>query len=178
MTLRPKHVGARVRRREDPRLLTGQGCFTADRAVSNALHIAFRRSDQAHARIVGIEFAMAAALPGVLAVYTAADLDGLIKPMQATSRMRNYHPTTLYPLARDKVRYVGEPVIAVLAENRYVAEDALDLIEIAYDPLPAAVEPQAAAQRRAVVLHEDVGSNILFSREFARGDAAATPRRK
>lgn len=173
MTLRPKHVGARVRRREDPRLLTGQGSFTADRAVSNALHIAFRRSDRAHARIVGIEFAMAAALPGVLAVYTAADLDGLIKPMQATSRMRNYHPTTLYPLARDKVRYVGEPVIAVLAENRYVAEDALDLIEIAYDPLPAAVEPQAAAQRRAVVLHEDVGSNILFSREFARGDAAA-----
>jgi carbon-monoxide dehydrogenase large subunit len=96
MTLRPKYVGARVRRREDPRLLTGHGSFTADRAVPNALHIAFRRSEHAHARIAGIEATSAAALPGVFAVYTAADLDGLVKPVQATSRMRNYHPTALY----------------------------------------------------------------------------------
>ena len=97
MTLRPKHVGARVRRREDPRLLTGQGSFAADRAVPGALHVGFRRSEHAHARISGIETAAAAGLPGVFAIYTAADLDGLIKPVRATSRMQNYHATALCP---------------------------------------------------------------------------------
>jgi carbon-monoxide dehydrogenase large subunit len=173
MTLRPKHVGARVRRREDPRLLTGQGSFAADHTVAGALHVAFRRSDHAHARIARIEMAAAAALPGVFAVYTAADLDGLIEPVRATSRMQNYHATALYPLARGKVRYVGEPVAAVLADNRYIAEDALDLIEIAYKPLATAADPEAAARDGAPVLHEDAGTNILLGREFARSDAAA-----
>jgi aerobic carbon-monoxide dehydrogenase large subunit len=85
MTLRPKYIGARVRRREDPRLLTGQGSFTADRAVSGALHVAFRRSEHAHARIAGIEATAAAALPGIFAVCTADDLNGLIEPVRATS---------------------------------------------------------------------------------------------
>ena len=173
MTLRPKYVGARVRRREDPRLLTGQGSFTADRAVSGALHVAFRRSEHAHARIAGIETTAAAALPGIFAVYTAADLNGLIEPVRATSRMRNYHATALYPLACGKVRYVGEPVAAVLAENRYVAEDGLELIEIAYEPLATETEPEAAARDGAPVLHEEAGTNVLLTREFVRGDASA-----
>jgi aerobic carbon-monoxide dehydrogenase large subunit len=173
MMLRPKHVGARVRRREDPRLLTGRGCFAADHAVPGALHAAFRRSEHPHARIAGIETAAATALPGVFAVYTAADLDGLIEPVRATSRMPNYHPTALYPLARDKVRYVGEPVAAVLADNRYVAEDGLDLIEIAYEPLATETEPEAAARDAAPVLHEEAGTNVLLAREFVRGDAPA-----
>ncbi len=173
MTLRPKHVGEPVRRREDPRLLTGQGSFTADRAVAGVLHVAFRRSEHAHAKIARIETAAAAALPGVFAIYTANDLESLIEPVRATSRMRNYHATALYPLARGKVRYVGEPVAAVLAENRYIAEDALDLIEIGYEPLPAVAEPEAAVRDGTQVLHEEAGSNVLLSREFARGDAAA-----
>jgi aerobic carbon-monoxide dehydrogenase large subunit len=168
---RPKHVGARVKRVEDPRLLTGCGAFADDRNVPGALHVAFRRSDHAHALIVGIDAKVAAALPGVFAVLTADDLDGLVQSVRATSRMRNYHPTAMYPLARDKVRYVGEPVVAVLAENRYVAEDALDLIEIAYEPLPAVADPEAAARDDAPILHREAGTNILASREFSRGDA-------
>jgi aerobic carbon-monoxide dehydrogenase large subunit len=168
---RPKHIGARVKRIEDPRLLAGQGAFADDRVTSSALHLAFRRSDHAHAVITTIETKNAAALPGVFAVYTADDLDGLVGPVRATSRMQGYHPTEMYPLARRNVRFVGEPVVAVLAENRYVAEDAVDLLGIIYEPLPALTDPEMAARDDAPVLHGDAGTNILASREFSRGDA-------
>ncbi len=169
--LRPKHIGARVKRVEDRRLLTGQGAFADDRDAAGGLHIAFRRSDHAHARIVAIDTKAAAALPGVFAVYTAGDLDGLVAPVRATSRMRDYHPTAMYPLACGTVRYVGEPVVAVLADNRYIAEDALDLIEIAYRPLTAVTDPEAATSDGAPVLHAEAGTNILAHRGFSRGDA-------
>jgi carbon-monoxide dehydrogenase large subunit len=122
---------ARQTRVEDRRLLTGLGTFTADRAITGALHVAFRRSDQAHALISSIGTTAAAAVPGVFAVYTAQDLRDLVEPMQAVSRLKDYHSTPFYQLAREKVRYVGEPVVAILAENRYVAEDARDRIELA-----------------------------------------------
>src|SRR5581483_6938703 len=137
-----------------------------DRAVPGALHVAFRRSDHAHAEIAAIDAARAAALPGVFAVYTAADLD--LPPLVATSRMRDYRATALHPLARGKVRHVGEPVAAVLAESRYVAEDALDLVEIAYRPLPALVDPETAAAAGAPLLHEEAGSNVLAVRVGGR----------
>jgi carbon-monoxide dehydrogenase large subunit len=168
--LRPKHIGARVKRIEDPRLLTGCGAFADDRGTPGALHVAFRRSDHAHAVIARIDTDAAAGLPGVFGVYTADDLEGLAGPVRATSRMRGYHPTAIYPLARGTVRYVGEPVVAVLAENRYVAEDALDLIEIAYETLPPVTDPVAAAGDDAPILHDEAGTNILASREFSRGD--------
>jgi len=129
--LRPRNIGARIRRVEDRRLLTGLGTFTADRAITGALHVAFRRSDQAHALISSIGTTAAAAVPGVFAVYTAQDLRDLVEPMQAVSRLKDYHSTPFYQLAREKVRYVGEPVVAILAENRYVSEDARDRIELA-----------------------------------------------
>ena len=122
--LRPKNIGARVKRVEDPRLLTGQGAFTADRLVPGAMHVAFGRSDHAHALISSIRTSAAAEMPGVFAIYTAQELDDLVEPVRASSRMENYHATTLHPLARDKVRYVDGRVVAVLAENRYLAEDA------------------------------------------------------
>jgi carbon-monoxide dehydrogenase large subunit len=167
---RPKHIGARVKRIEDPRLLTGCGAFADDRATPGALHVAFRRSDHAHAVISRIDTGAATGLPGVFGVYTAGDLDGLAGPVRATSRMRGYHSTAMYPLARGTVRYVGEPVVAVLAENRYVAEDALDLIEIVYATLPPVTDPVVAARDDAPILHDDAGTNILASREFSRGD--------
>jgi len=171
---RPRSIGARIRRVEDPRLLTGQGGFADDRVTPNALHVGFRRSDHAHARIVRIDTAAAAAMPGVVAIYTAAELAPLVQPVRATSRMADYHATENYPLARDKVRYVGEPVVAVLADNRYRAEDALEQIEIAYEPLGAVTDPEAALRDDAPLLHEDIGTNRLVLREFARGDAART----
>ena len=170
--LRPKNIGARVRRVEDRRLLTGQGAFTGDRIVPGALHIAFCRSDHPHALISRISTAAAEAMPGVIGVYTARELNGLIEPVYATSRLPDYHSTALHPLAHEKVRYVGEPIVAVLATTRYLAEDALDRIEIAYEPLETVIDPERAAFKDAPLLHEEAGTNILATREFARGDLA------
>src|ERR1700691_3915253 len=128
---RPKIVGARIKRTEDPRLLTGCGAFTDDRHPVRALHAAFRRSDQSHARIRAIDCSAARAAPGVVAVFTADDLPE-VKPLIAVSRLVNYHPTPILPLARGKVRYVGGPVVGVVAASRYQAEDALELIGIDY----------------------------------------------
>ncbi|HEY2539005.1 MAG TPA: xanthine dehydrogenase family protein molybdopterin-binding subunit [Stellaceae bacterium] len=172
--LRPKNIGARVKRIEDRRLLTGQGMFTDDRLVPGALHVAFRRSDHAHALISSISTTAAAAMPGVCGIYTAQNFDDLVEPVRATSRMKDYHATDLYPLARGKVRYVGEPVVAVLANSRHLAEDALDRIKIAYEPLEAVVIPEMALGTDAPLLHEEAGTNVPATREFARGDVAAT----
>ena len=118
-------VGARQPRLEDPRLLTGHGRYVDDLQPlhdrQGLLHVAFRRSEQAHARIVSIDLSAARALPGVIAVLTAADLQGLRGPVLASSRMKNYHATPIWPLAQDKVRHVGEAVVAVLAESRYLS---------------------------------------------------------
>jgi aerobic carbon-monoxide dehydrogenase large subunit len=171
--LRPKNIGARVTRLEDPRLLTGQGAFTDDRIVPGALHVAFRRSDHAHALISSISTAAAAEMPGVFALYTAQHLHDLVEPVRASSRLKDYHATTLYPLARDKVRYVGEPIVAVLAADRYLAEDARDRIEIAYELLGTVIDPETAVRDDAPLLHDDAGTNVLAIREFARGDVEA-----
>ena len=171
--LRPKIVGARIKRVEDPRLLTGEGSFADDRISPRALHVAFRRSDHAHARIGSIDCSQARAMPGVVAVLTAPDLNDFVKPLVATSRMKNYYATPIHLLARDKVRYVGEPVVAVLAENRYLAEDALEGISVEFEPLPAVSDPELAITSEAPLLHEDAGTNVLLSREFARGDLDA-----
>ncbi|HWZ09692.1 MAG TPA: xanthine dehydrogenase family protein molybdopterin-binding subunit [Xanthobacteraceae bacterium] len=170
---RPKIVGARIKRTEDPRLLTGLGAYTDDRQVMRVLHVAFRRSDQAHARIRSIDCSAARAAPGVVAVLTAEDLSAAVRPLVATSRMPNYYPTPLLPLAQHKVRYVGEPVVGVIAQSRYDAEDALELIAIDYEPLAAVSDPEAAARSGAALLHEEAGSNVLVSREFKRGDVDA-----
>ena len=114
----------------------------------------------------------ARAAPGVTAVLTAEDLSD-VKPLVAASRMANYHPTRFWPLASDKVRYVGEPVAAVIAESRYAAEDAAELIGIDYEPLPLVVDPEQAARPDAPLLHDDAGTNVLVAREFKRGDADA-----
>ncbi|MEA2878112.1 MAG: aerobic carbon-monoxide dehydrogenase large subunit [Hyphomicrobiales bacterium] len=164
---RPKIIGARVKRTEDPRLLTGRGSFVDDRQV-NALHVAFRRSEHAHARIVSIDCAAARAAPGVIAVFTADDLS--VKPLLAASRMKGYYATPILPLARDKVRYVGEPIVGVIAENRYLAEDAAELVEIAFEPLPHAADPAEAVKADAPLLHEEAKTNVLVAREFKRGD--------
>jgi len=167
---RPKIIGARVKRTEDPRLLTGRGSFVDDRQV-NALHVAFRRSEHAHARIVSIDCAAARAAPGVIAVFTAGDL--AVNPLVAASRMKGYYATPILPLAREEVRYVGEPIVGVIAENRYLAEDAAELIEIAFEPLAHAADPAEAAKSDAPLLHDAAKTNVLVAREFKRGDLEA-----
>jgi aerobic carbon-monoxide dehydrogenase large subunit len=169
---RPKIVGARIKRTEDPRLLTGLGSYTDDRQVVRVLHVAFRRSDQSHARIRAVDCSAARTAPGVVAVFTADDL-GDVKPLVASSRMKNYYATPILPLARGKVRYVGEPVVGIVAQNRYQAEDALERVAIDYEPLPLVIDPEQAARPGAPLLHEDAGTNVLVSREFKRGDVDA-----
>jgi carbon-monoxide dehydrogenase large subunit len=169
---RPKLVGARIKRTEDPRLLTGLGSFTDDKQAPRALHVAFRRSDQSHARIKAIDATAARGAPGVVAVLTADDL-AAVKPVVATSRMPGYHATPILPLARGKVRYVGEPVVAVLADSRYCAEDAAELVTVDYEPLPVVIDPERAVEKDAPLLHEEAGTNVLVSREFKRDDVDA-----
>src|SRR6516225_4330360 len=113
--LRPRNIGARIKRVEDRRLLTGLATFTADRAVAGALHVTFRRSDHAHALISSTGTAAAAAMPGVFAVYTAQDL---LEPVQVVSRLKDYQHTPFYPLAREKVRRVWWQDLRVSRGNR------------------------------------------------------------
>jgi aerobic carbon-monoxide dehydrogenase large subunit len=166
---RPKIVGEPVKRTEDPRLLTGLGSYTDDRQVARVLHVAFRRSDRSHARIRAIDCNGACAASGIVAVFTAENLSE-IKPLVATSRMANYYATPILPLAYGKVRYVGEPVVGVVAESRYQAEDALELLHIDYEPLPVVIDAEAAVRDGAPLLHEEAHTNVLVSREFKRGD--------
>jgi carbon-monoxide dehydrogenase large subunit len=171
--IRPKIIGARVQRVEDPRFLTGNGRFTDDLKLPGMLHVAFRRSDEAHARIVSIDTAAAEAMPGVAAVFTAKDIEPLAKPIRATSRMKDYHATTNWALAAEKVRHVGEAVVAVVAESRYLAEDAAEQVVIEYEPLGDLNDPEAAVAPDAPLLHEEIGSNVIALREFKRGEVDA-----
>ncbi|MEF9501586.1 xanthine dehydrogenase family protein molybdopterin-binding subunit [Burkholderia sp. 1B3(2022)] len=162
-------VGQPVRRFEDARLLTGLGRYVDDRPAGNALHLAIVRSDQAHARIRAVRADAARGMEGVFGIYAWVDLAGLVKPAVAVSRMADYQPTPIHALADGVVHFVGEPVIAVLADSRYLAEDARDAIEIEYEPLPVETDAEAAAQPGAPLLHEGLTSNVLVERRFVRG---------
>lgn len=163
-------IGARYPRKEDAALLTGNARFIDDmEPVAGIRHAAILRSDHAHARIVSIDTSKAAALPGVHGVVTGADIAETIAPIPSAVRV----PIKFYPIAIDRVRYVGEPVAVVAAENRYIAEDALELIDVEYDPLPATADPVVAMEDGASLLHDDVGSNVVHHRTFRYGDPEA-----
>ncbi|MCP4616755.1 MAG: xanthine dehydrogenase family protein [Bradyrhizobium sp.] len=171
--LRPKNVGAPIKRTEDPRLLTGNGEYTADRKPDRPLHLAFLRSGQPHAKIARIDTAAALESAGVVAVLTAEEIAGDFKPVIPFSRMPNYYATPILPLASAKVRYVGEAVAAVVATSRYLAEDALELIEVEYEPMGPIARAEMAVAEDAPLLHEEAGTNVLIAREFKKGDVAA-----
>src|SRR5215510_4492882 len=171
--LTPKLIGARVQRREDRRLLTGQGAYVDDHHPPGLLHAAFLRSPYAHARIAQIDVASARALDGVAAVLTGTDLARLVKPVRAGSKTRDYKETSIPPLAVDKVRYVGEAVAVVVTESRYLAEDALEQISVDYDPLPVVADAEEASRSDTTLVHEEAGSNVLLIRQFAQGEVDA-----
>jgi carbon-monoxide dehydrogenase large subunit len=168
-------VGRSVRRKEDHRLLTGRGKYAADFRLPGMLHAAVLRSLHAHARLGAIRTKAALALPGVVAVVTAADL-GIIGriPVRLGQRPSATAVACLQPpLAHDKVRYVGEPVAVVVAASRYLAEDALDLLEVDYDPLPTVADARQAVERGSPVLHEAIDGNVVDTLQTHRGDARA-----
>lgn len=153
--------GEPVRRNEDERFLTGRGRYVDDLTLPGALHAAVLRSPVAHGRITRLEVSAARELPGVVAVWTWADLGDLWRPSpMVVPNPALTHPKTQYPLARDKVNYVGEAVAFVVAADRYLAEDALDLIEVEYDTLPAVMELEPAVIEGSPLVHEDVPGNV------------------
>jgi len=166
-------VGARVPRVEDARLLSGQGRYVADLARPGLLHVAFLRSPHAHARLRRIDASRARALPGVVACLTGDELATQIRPVQAESRMRGYRATSYPALAHGKVRFAGEAVAAVVAESRYLAEDAAEEFIVDWEPLDPVQDPELALLPGAPLVHEAVGSNGLLERTFAQGDADA-----
>ncbi|HKA63502.1 MAG TPA: molybdopterin cofactor-binding domain-containing protein, partial [Methylomirabilota bacterium] len=165
-----EHAGV-VRRREDPRLITGAGRFVDDLRVPGCLHAAMLRSPHAHARILAIDVAAARRAPGVVGVFVAEDLGSAGDPMPIYAPHPALPvPCKIRPLARERVRFVGEPVAVVIADDVYRACDALDLIRVEYDPLPALVDVEAALAPGAPILHEEIGSNVVAEWRQQVGD--------
>ncbi len=157
-------LGTRVLRKEDPALLTGEARFTDDLVIPGALHLAVLRSPYAHARITSIDVSPALALPGIVAAYTGADLRDLWgAPMPCawpvTPDMKN---PPHYPVTVDKARYVGDGVAVVLAESDADARDALEAIQVDYEPLAAVVDLEDALSDR-VLVHDDIGTNTSYT---------------
>src|SRR5262249_48940576 len=154
--------GSPIKRREDERLLTGRGRFVADLVRPGVLHAAFLRSPHAHTRIRAIETRAARASAGVVAVVTADDMRGDARPIRALSRMRGCTVTEMPALASGTARYAGEAVAAVVAENRYAAEDAVERIVVDYLPLAAVIDPREAMSDGAPLLHEAAPRNVIL----------------
>jgi carbon-monoxide dehydrogenase large subunit len=166
--------GASIPRMEDPRLLRGKGTFVDDIDLPDALHSAVLRSTHARARILKIDTSAARALPGVHLVLTAPDLGELLEP---SPLLVPHHaltqPRTQLPLALNEVHYVGETVAMVVADSRYIAEDALDLIDVEYEPLPVVHSLEVAAAKDAPLLHADVPGNVAAHLVQVVGDPDA-----
>ena len=164
--------GSGIKRREDPRLITGEARYTDDIKLQGALHMAVVRSPYAHAKILSIDSAAAASMPGVRAVYTGNDIDLAGLPtawlIPDSDLKQPEHPA----LARDVARYVGDGVAIVLADSRYQAQDAADAVNVDYEELPAVVDPQKATETGAPQLHDDVEDNIAF--RWVMGDREAS----
>jgi aerobic carbon-monoxide dehydrogenase large subunit len=159
-TAAARYAGARVPRLEDARLLTGQGTYVDDISLPGMLHACFVRSPFPRAGIKAIDVSAALAVPGVRAVFTAADLSPDVKEQWHTSMGPQSPETPRPPLAEGEVRFVGDPVALVVAEDRYVAEDAADLVDVDYEPRPPVVDYRRAEENGELV-HEAHGSNVV-----------------
>ena len=174
-------IGRSLTRREDRRLLTGRGQFIADLDLPRMLHAVFVRSPHAHARIKAIDTSRAAAAPGVIHALTGPELAQLLPPVPATQLALPSKWTTqvqhkfINPqqplLAHDKVRHVGEAVAVIVAEDRYAAEDAAELVELDLDPLPAVLDPEAALGAGSPIVHDSFATNLIGRFTIGKGDA-------
>ncbi len=165
-------VGKRFKRKEDPRLVRGISHYTDDIKLPRLAHCVFVRSPHAHARIVSINTEAARSHPGVLAVVTASDLEGLgMIPcaMQMPDLKVPPHPA----LAKGRVRYVGEPVAAVVAEDPYAARDAAEMVAVDYEPLPVVLDMEKALEKDSALIYQDFGTNKAFTHAMKSGDMEA-----
>ncbi len=170
-----RYIGARVKRIEDPKLIRGEGVYLDDLVLPGMLHAVFVRSPHGHARIRRVDLTRARAAPGVAAAFSAADLREIAHPLPVmpVDDIRAGHHL---PLASGTVRYAGEPVAVVAADNAYAAADAADLVEVDYDPLPAVVDLDRAAAG-APFVHEDLGTNVAYTNTVEQGDVEEAFRR-
>jgi len=159
----PRYTGARIKRVEDPRLLRGRARYVDDIALPRMLHIAFVRSPHAHAAIRRVDRAAARRLDGVVGVFTAADLHGVVRNLEPRLDAEGFVPATWTPLADRAVRFYGEAVAAVVASSPYIAADARELVQVEYEPLAAVSTLDAAL----------AANRVLFRRVWRRGDVAA-----
>jgi carbon-monoxide dehydrogenase large subunit len=183
-TVRPgRYVGQSVLRREDRRLLTGQGQYVADLVFPRMLHAAFVRSPVAHARIRSVDLSRAKTTPGVAMVLSGAELVQLLPPVPDTQlslpeKWRTAVPHKLHNpqqplLATDKVRHVGEAIAVIVAENRYIAEDAAALVSVDVDTLPAVVDVERAEKPGGPLVHEQLRTNVIGEFAIVKGDVEA-----
>src|SRR5262245_48211976 len=167
------HVGAPIPRVEDGRLLSGRGRYVADHERPRMVHVAFARSPHPHAVIRRLDTSATLAVPGVIACVTGPELAREVGPLVAESRMKDYKATRWPVMAVDKTRFVGEAVAAVLAADRYCAEDGVDALAAEWAPLPAVGDAPGAMAAGARLVHEEAGTNVLLTRTFAQGDVDA-----
>lgn len=170
-----RYFGQPIKRNEDPRLLTGQALFTDDVHLPGMLHVAFVRSDYAHGVIRSIDTTAARETPGVIAIYMAEDLGAywqpgplLVPPPPIPDLV--FNPRTQVPLAKGKVRHVGEPLAVVVAESRYLAEDAAEKVVVMIDPLPAVVDIEQALAPATPLIHEGLDQNLNAHAIQRKGD--------
>ena len=159
-----------MKRVEDPRLIKGIATYVDDLKMSGLLHAAILRSPYAHARILGIKTGAAQAFPAVVGVFTGADVNDKCGLLPCASPMADQKAPKYTVLSSDRVYFVGHPLAIVVATDRSAARDALDLIEVDYDPLPAVVDPEKALEKDSPLTHPDLGSNIAFTWQIANGD--------
>ncbi|MEQ8441350.1 MAG: xanthine dehydrogenase family protein molybdopterin-binding subunit [Alphaproteobacteria bacterium] len=164
----PGSIGKHIPRREDKSLLAGQGRFIDDVPEPvNTLHLGFVMSPYAHASIREIDAQAAKTLPGVVDVLTYAELSSLANPVEVEIGIEGYRRNSRPVLAADKVRFVGEHVAVVVAKDPYAAQDAIELVEVDYDPLGAAVSLEEAGNGSAPPVHDDIPGNLIFEQSFA-----------
>jgi carbon-monoxide dehydrogenase large subunit len=166
-------IGKAILRREDARMLTGHGRFTDDIGVPGLAYAAVLRSPFGHALIRSIDVSPATATTGVIGVLTSSDLAGKVGDIKPNWVVGNSIVPPHPPLASDRVRYVGEPVAVVVADSREVANDALEVINVDYEPLPVVVDQEAALKPGAVQLHDNVPGNLIGVFKLGGGDYAA-----
>ena len=171
----PPPIGARLPRADARRLAAGRGRFTDDLSLPRMVHVAFVRSPYAHARIAGIGTETAAGAAGVVRVATGEELARLCRPWTASHDLFPSHRSPpQHPLAIDRARWQGEPVAAVLAETRALAEDAAERVEVEWEPLPAVADPEAALAPDAPLIHPALGTNLSFETALESGDVDGT----
>jgi aerobic carbon-monoxide dehydrogenase large subunit len=173
MSFLAKYIGQKVKRTEDPRLIQGLAHYVDDIELAGTLHVAILRSPYAHAKINSIDVTAAQNAPGVVAVYTGKDVDGKVGYLPCAAALPELKVPKYSVLAQNKVIFVGQPVAAVVASNKYQARDAADLIDVDYDPLDVVTDPEKAAKPDCPVIHEEFGTNIAFVHSAGTGDVEA-----